>query len=317
MNRQPGRYLLGLGLMTAILAASTASIFIRLAQVDAPSLVIAALRLTFASIAVVPFALSTHRGEIRALTLRDIGLGILSGFFLAAHFATWISSLAYTSVASSVVIVGTGPLWVALLAPIFLKERSSRAVFAGLGIALLGGGIIGFLNDCTWDGGLSCPALSEILYSRAMIGNLLALLGAWAFCGYLLIGRSLRGRMALLPYISLVYSTSAIVLVLVILTAHQTPFGYLPVTYGWIILLALVPQLIGHSTYNWALRYLPAVFVAVSTLGEPIGSTALALFILHEQPTFAVIIGGALVLFGIIIATRGGAADGAALGGQE
>ena len=131
MEDDRARITLPFAIVFAILAVSTASIFIRFAQREAPSLVIAALRLTFASLILAPIAITRHRDELRKLTRRDLLLGLLSGVFLAVHFATWISSLEYTSIASSVVLVSTGPLWVALLSPIFLKEPLTRPVLIG------------------------------------------------------------------------------------------------------------------------------------------------------------------------------------------
>jgi drug/metabolite transporter (DMT)-like permease len=291
-------------LFTAIVAVSTASIFIRFAQADAPSLVIAALRLTFATLLLAPFALLQHREELKRLTKSDVILAILSGLLLAAHFATWITSLEYTTVASSVVFVATGPLWVALLSPSLLNERLTRAAILGLVIAILGGTTIGLCDACTWDDGLRCPEFSQILQGRAMWGNFLALTGAWTVSGYLIIGRKLRAGMSLIPYIFLVYGIGAVALNITLLVSGNSPFGYPIQAYGWILLLAVFPQLIGHSTFNWALRYLPAAFVAVTTLGEPIGSAILAFFLLKETPTAAVIIGGGLILFGIYLASR-------------
>ncbi|MDO8753483.1 MAG: DMT family transporter, partial [Anaerolineales bacterium] len=229
-----------------------------------------------------------------------------SGIFLAVHFATWISSLEYTSVASSVVFVSTGPLWVALLSPMLLKETLARTAILGLALSIVGGASIGLSDACVWDGGLSCPALQDVLQGRAAWGNFLALAGAWSVTGYLIIGRKLRaaGGMSLVPYIFLVYGMAAIVLITIMLASGNSPFGFAPQTYGWIFLLAAIPQLIGHSTYNWALKYLPAALVAVTTLGEPIGSAILAFFILDETPTLATIIGGVFILAGIYLASR-------------
>lgn len=295
-------------LLVAILAVSAASIFIRFAQAHAPSLVIAALRLTFATLLIAPMAWTRHRDELRRLTRTEIMFGIIAGFFLAAHFATWISSLEYTTVASSVVFVSTGPLWVALLSPLLLSERLTRAAIVGLAIAVLGGAMIGLDSACIWDRGLQCSNLSQVLQGHAMWGNFLALIGAWTVSGYLIIGRKLRATrtrsVSLVPYIFMVYGVAAIVLIVIMLAAGQSPFGYPVQTYGWIFLLAAFPQLIGHSTYNWALRYLPASFVAVTTLGEPIGSAILAFFILKETPTVIVISGGILILIGIYLASQ-------------
>src|SRR5215216_6161301 len=205
MTEGRSRLILPIALITAIAAVSTASIFIRFAQEDAPSLVIAALRLIFATLVLTPLALSHHREELKRLSANEIMLGVISGVFLAAHFATWISSLEYTTVASSVVFVSTGPLWVALLSPVLLNERLRRAAIIGLLIAILGGMLIGASDACVWDRGLRCPDLSQILHGRAMWGNFLALIGAWTVSGYLIIGRKLRAKISLIPYIFLVY----------------------------------------------------------------------------------------------------------------
>jgi drug/metabolite transporter (DMT)-like permease len=286
------------------MAVSTASIFIRYAQGDAPSLTIAAWRLFFASTALAPIALKYHRSDLLGLTRREFLLALLSGVFLAIHFATWISSLAYTTVASSVVFVSTGPLWVALLAPLFLKEKLTRPILFGLVLTLAGGTIIAMSGACVWDHGLVCPYLSNLLHGRTMFGNFLALLGAWAVTGYLMIGRRLRVSISIIPYIFLVYSIAAVVLITLMFASGESPFGYRPVTYIWLLLLALLPQLVGHTIYNWSLRYFSATIVAVSTLGEPIGSAILAYFLLKETPGLSVLLGGGLILIGIYLATR-------------
>jgi drug/metabolite transporter (DMT)-like permease len=291
-------------LFAAILAVSTSSVFIRFAQADAPSLVIATLRLTCATLLLAPLALTRHRNELQTLTRYELLLGALSGIFLAAHFATWISSLEYTSVASSVVFVSTGPLWVAMLSPMLLREQLTRVALIGLAIAILGGTIIGLSDACVWEGGLKCPELDEIMQGSAMWGNFLALAGAWTVSGYLIIGRKLRAKMSLIPYIFLVYGLCAMVLTIIMFAAGQSPLGYPARTYGWIFLLAAFPQLIGHSTYNWVLRYIPATLVAIITLVEPIGSAILAYFVLQETPSNSVLFGGLLILVGIYLASR-------------
>ncbi len=306
MTETRARLFLPFAIIIAILAVSTGSIFIRFAQSDGmPSIVIAALRLTFATLLLAPIALTKYREEIKRIKPDAILLGVLSGIFLAVHFATWISSLEYTSVASSVVFVSTGPLWVALFAPLLLKEHLARTALIGLGLALFGGITIGASDACALtSNGLSCSALADILHGRAMWGNFLALVGAWMVTGYLIIGRKLRAGVSLIPYIFLVYGMAALTLIVIMFASGNSPLGYSPQSYGWIFLLAAIPQLIGHSTYNWALKYLPAALVAVTTLGEPIGSAILAFFILNETPTPMVIFGGALILAGIYLASR-------------
>jgi drug/metabolite transporter (DMT)-like permease len=294
-----------LAILFGILAVSTASIFIRYAQADAPSLVIAAYRLALATLVLAPFALTRRRQELSSLSRGELGLALLSGFFLALHFATWISSLEYTTVASSVVLVSTTPLWVALLSPFTLREPLSRMVAAGLVLALAGGTVVGLSDSCTLSSsGLGCPSLGDFLRGEAFLGDLLALAGAVMGAGYLLIGRKLRGKMTLASYIFLVYGMAAAVLVAIMLAAGHPPLGYRPQTYVWFLLLALVPQMLGHSTFNWALRYLSVSFISITLLGEPIGSTILAYFLLEEIPSALKIFGAILILAGIYVAAR-------------
>ena len=289
----------------ALAAVSTASIFIRYAQQDAPSLVIAAGRLTVASLVLVPLAWARHRAELTALTRNQWSLAILSGVFLAIHFATWISSLEFTTVASSAVLVSTTPLWVAVFTPIFMKEKVRPAALIGMAVALVGGAIIGLSDMCMLSReGLICPDLGTLTQGKAFLGNLLALAGAWAATGYFLIGRRLRERMSVVSYVSVVYTVAAIVLIVWMFAAGHKPWGLPPRAYLWIALLGLVPQLIGHSTFNWALGYLSAAFVSITLLGEPIGSTILAMLLLDEIPSVLKIIGGALILTGIYLSAR-------------
>jgi drug/metabolite transporter (DMT)-like permease len=305
MTPQRSRFILPVNLIIAVITTSTASIFIRFAQTaGAPSLVIAAIRLTIAALILAPIALLRHREELTSLTRKDLILATVSGTFLAIHFATWISSLEYTSVASSVVFVSTGPLWVAILSPLLLNERLTRVAIVGLVLALLGGTIIGLSDACVIQNGLQCPELSRVLQGRSMWGNFLALCGALAVSGYLIIGRKVRAKMSLIPYIFLVYGISAIVLNIFMFASKQSPFGHAPIAYGWIFLLAVIPQLIGHSMFNWLLKYLSATMVAVTTLSEPIGSAVLAYIFLKETPAFAVITGGAFILVGIYLTSN-------------
>ena len=283
-----------LGIITGIAAVSSASIFIRYAQREAPSLVIAAARLTLASLILVPIALTRYRHEYKRLTRLDGWLAVFSGIFLALHFATWISSLEYTTIASSTMLVSTCPLFVAVAAWLFLREKIGRAVIVGLVVTLVGSAIVG-LSDAGKAG--------EGMRS-ALLGDALALAGAVTVAGYLLIGRRLRAKLSLVPYIAVVYGTAAVVMLGLVGLAHQTFAGYSPATYGWLLVLALLPQLIGHSSFNWALAHLPATYVSVATLGEPIGSTILAYIILGELPTSIKIMGAVMILVGIVIASQ-------------
>ena len=276
-------------LLVGIIAVSASSIFIRNAQTAAPSLVIAAYRMTIASLVVVPVALWRHQNELRKLRATEWLLAAASGAFLALHFAAWVTSLEYTSVTSSVVLDATSPMWVAIGSWLLLRERLTRPVIFGLIVAVAGSLVIG-LGDMT-----------QATSSTSLLGNSLALVGALMVTGYWLIGRRVRGSLSLVPYVAIVYSMATVVLLIMVAGARQPLTGYDTTTYVWLVLLALVPQLVGHSSFNWALARLPAVFVAVATLGEPIGATVLAYFLLGESPTTIRMFGAALVLAGIAV----------------
>lgn len=296
----------GLGL--GLIAVSMASLLIRFAQgAGVPSLVIAAYRLSLASLVLAPFALWRHASELRGFTRRQWALVLTSGIFLGAHFAAWISSLAYTSVASSVVLVSSSPLWVALMAAFVLRERLSRVVLAGLVLTLAGAAVVGLSDVCAPAG---CPSWQSFIQGSAFLGDVLALLGALAFAIYLVVGRTLRATVSLTSYIFTTYSTAALVLCLVVWAARLPVAGYPGQSYLWLALLALVPQLIGHSSFNWALKYLPATFISVTILGEPAGSIVLAAVLLGEVPGLAALGGSLLILAGILLAARQPRAEG-------
>ncbi|MEX1246904.1 MAG: DMT family transporter [Anaerolineales bacterium] len=291
-------------MLVGIFAVSSAALLIRFAQREASSLVIAAYRMGFSALILLPFAIPRYSAELRRLTPSELALAALSGFLLAMHFATWILSLEFTSVASSVVIVTTNPLWVALLAPIFLKERLIPAILIGMLVALAGGVVVALSDSCIQAaGGLLCPPLSEFVRGEAFFGDFLALLGAWTGAGYILIGRRLRPTLPLTPYIFLVYGMAALVLVAMVAFSGQPAFGFSGKVYMYLLLLALLPQLLGHSSFNWVLAHLPASYVSIALLGEPIGATILAFFLFNEVPSGIKIFGAMLILAGILVAT--------------
>jgi len=297
----PPLLVLGFG----VLAVSTGSIFVRYAQAYSPSLVVAAYRLVFAALLLAPVALSRKRVELRSIQRVDMILTMFSGLFLALHFATWISSLEYTTVASSVVLVSTTPIWVTLLSPITLKEPIPRVLLVGMVLTILGVFVVGLSDTCLWTAGeIICPQISEFIRGEAFFGDLLALAGALFAAGYVIVGRKIRVGLSLLSYIFIVYGMAAVVLVIFMLVAGKSPFGYPPQAYLWFFLLALIPQLLGHSSFNWALGYVSAAFVSITLLGEPIGATILAYFLLGEKPPLLKVFGAILILIGIYVASR-------------
>ena len=280
-----------LGLGFGVIIVSTAAILIRLAQAQVHSLVVAAWRLTLATLLLTPVALVRVRSELATLSRREWGSALLSGVLLAIHFGTWITSLALTSVAASVVLVWTSPIFVALGSYLFLGERLARPMTFGLIVAIAGSVIIG-LGDLGAGG------------THRLVGDALAVTGAIAGAGYFLIGRHLRARLSLLGYVYPVYATAAVVLMLVMLASGLPRLPQHPETWLWLTLMALGPQILGHSSLNWALRYLSATYVTIATLWEPIGSAFLAWWLLGEKPTLAAVVGGLLILVGIVAGSR-------------
>lgn len=270
-----------------------------------PSIVIAAWRLTLASAILLPLALTRRRSELKQMSGISWGLAILSGFMLALHFASWISSLAYTSVTSSTVLVTTAPLWVGLAAPFLLGEQLSRPLKTGIALAMFGSVLIGVADVVSFaDGRLQFSLTQFTNQSNPILGNGLALIGAIAASAYLIIGRRLRPGLSLLSYIAVVYSAAACFLIMMVFLSGHDLFGYTPVAYLIMLLMALFPQLIGHSSYNWALGYLSAASVSVVVIAEPIGATLLALLVFQEIPNGITIVGSILLLAGIVHANQ-------------
>jgi drug/metabolite transporter (DMT)-like permease len=273
-------------LISGVIAVSTGAIFARLAE--APALVIAAYRVGLAAVILAPLAFWKVRPEINRLSRNDIMLSIVSGAFLALHFAAWITSLDYTSVANSVVLVNTNPVWVALMTPFITGERMNYASFGSIAISVAGVVIIG---SGDWAAG-----------NDALWGDFLAVIGGACSAMYLLLGRKLRRKLSLLAYIFVCYSSAAAILWLMVLSLQLPVSGFNTSTWAAFGAMALITQLVGHSSYNWALKWVGTGLVAVSLLGEPIGSTLLAYFIFDEGLTWMKIIGGALVLAAIYLA---------------
>jgi drug/metabolite transporter (DMT)-like permease len=163
---------------------------------------------------------------------------------------------------------------------------------------------IGLSDICETHGTFSCPSLAKFFSGSAVWGDFLALIGAWGASGYIMIGRKIRSTLPMIPYVFLVYGIAAIMLTVMMFGSGEQVYGFSSTTYLWLILLALVPQLLGHSTFNWALGYVSAALVSISLLGEPIGSTILAFFLLNETPTFLKISGAILILGGILLASK-------------
>ncbi|MEO0073414.1 MAG: DMT family transporter [candidate division WOR-3 bacterium] len=280
-------------LLLGIIAVSFASIIIALLleEYAVPAPVIAAARLVFSSAVLAPvFWLrpGSRRSELGRVRWP---LVILAALLLAAHFATWVESLNHTTVASSVVLVALNPIFAATLAPLLLKERVTRRQWAAVGLGLVGAVVI------------AGPAISR---PGNTTGNLLAIAGALFAAGYLIAGRSLRSGLSLLTYVYLVYTVCALLLVILVLLARVPCSGYRWQAYGLMLLLAFGPQLLGHTSFNYALRYLSAPAVAMGVLGEPIGTILLSWLLLCRVPRAYELAGGILICAGIYLAALQG-----------
>jgi len=325
--------------VAGVLIASSAAIMIRLAQAGGyPSSSLAAGRLGLAALFLWAYKPVASVQELGKVSRRDLALCALSGVFLALHFGFWITSLEFTSVAGSVALVTTSPLWVGLLGPLFLRERPKLMTMIAALVAISGAVLIG-LGDALIDleaaaaaaaaaaagavAGAAAAAAEPLaegaigLVGGSLRGNILALLGAISVSGYLLIGRAVRARVSLGSYVRLVYGSAAVALVLYTLVRGIPLLPSDPQLLIWALLLALGPQLLGHTSFNWALKHFSTVVVTVIILGEPVGSALLAAAFLGEFPAAAPVpLGGAvyylplqvtgivILLSGVFLATR-------------
>jgi drug/metabolite transporter (DMT)-like permease len=273
-------------MLVSVSAVSTASILIRLTE--APPLAIATWRLLLSTLMLLPFFI--HRGgfaKLQAMGGRDLIALVLVGVTLAVHFASWITSLSYTSVASSVIFVHIDPIFVALISHFFLGDKVSRRVALGIGVAFVGATII---------------AIGDLgIGKENLIGDALSIIGAIALGIYLLAGRRLRQRLDLTTYVTPVYAVSAVVLALGSVAVGAPLLGYDARVMLLFAIIALVPMIFGHTLYNWVLKWVSAPVVSISLLGEPVGASILAFIVLGEAPGPLTIIGGAVTLAGILI----------------
>ncbi|MFN4072633.1 MAG: DMT family transporter [Thermus sp.] len=281
-------------LLLGIFAISFGSILVRLALAAsgdrslAFSLVMSAGRMGLAALLLLPSwrrPLASQRGVPHA---------VAAGASLALHFALWITSLSYTSVVASTALVTTNPVWVTLFGWLFLREAPSGLTLLGIAVALLGGLLIG-LGDAQGGGG-----------ANPLLGDLLALLGAVAASLYFLLGREAQRRgLSILEYVRIAYTTAALLLLPLPYLFGGGYGGYPLVVYGYILLMALLPQLVGHTSFNWATRHIPPVLVTLAILFEPVGASLLAFLLFGELPGVQVLLGALVLLIGVGMAVVG------------
>jgi drug/metabolite transporter (DMT)-like permease len=276
-----------------VAAVSVAAPLIRLA--DAPALVVALYRNLVALAVLAPAALLLNRDDLRRLGRSDLGWCLLAGAALAAHFATWVTSLSMTTVASSTALVATAPVFVAAAGTLWLAERVGRRGWLGIALAVAGAAAL---------------AGADLRVSgQALAGDLLALAGAAFAAVYLLAGRVVRRRLPLLPYVTVTYATAAALLLPAVLLRGDPLTGFGPWRWAALVGLGLGPQVLGHTVFNFLLGRLRADAVAVAVLGEPIGASILALVIFREVPPLAALPGALAVLAGIWLTLRDAGAE--------
>jgi drug/metabolite transporter (DMT)-like permease len=274
----------------AIFAASTSAILVRWSA--APSSIAAFYRVVFTTAIVAPVALVWYRDEFARLSGRDLAGAIVAGVALAIHFAAWFESLNHTSVAASVTLVQTQPIFVAIGAALVLGERVNRVTVVGIAIALLGATAMS-LGD----------AGEAPISDATMYGNALAVLGAITVAGYVLAGRSIRQRVSLFPYVTVVYTACGLALFALVGVQGHDYVAY--PAREWLLFLGMAvgPGVFGHTVVNWVLKHIESVVVSVAWLGEPVGATLLALVLLTEVPDAITVVGGLVVLSGIYATT--------------
>jgi drug/metabolite transporter (DMT)-like permease len=270
-------------LIIGVMAVSASAIFVKFSS--APSGVIAFYRLLFSVLFMLPIFLIKYVKELLLISKRDWLFATLAGVFLAFHFILWFESLNYTSVASSTVLVTLQPLFAFIGTYLFFKERFSLKAMVCALLAIIGSVIISW-GDFRISG-------------TALFGDILALLACALVTAYLMFGQSVRKRLSLITYTFVVYSISSMVLFLYVLIAGESLYPYPKSDWVNFILLALIPTLLGHSLFNWALKWISTSVISMAILFEPVGATILAYYLLSEKVLLTQLLGGSIVIVSI------------------
>lgn len=289
-DRLPGRVVALL--VVGVLSLASSAILIRFAQ-EGPALAIATWRTGLAVVLLAPAAFLRSRSEMRQFSRRDWLLISGAGILLGLHFVAWIESLYHTTVASSTVLGTTSPIFLAVFGFLFIKEILTRRVVIAIIIGVCGSALIGLGDGLGTD---------ESRGSDPLLGNLLALSAAVLFSFYLLLGRIIRRKTSWLAYVFPLYSIAALSILAVAALRGVPIFGYSPLFYVFCLLMAVFPQIIGHGSFNYALRYIPAAILALLTLLEPIMASTAAYFLFGETPYWLTIVGMGFVLGGVGLA---------------
>lgn len=280
MEKSPSKYIV----LAGTFFTSLSSIIIRFSE--APALVISAYRMLFTSLMLLIPVMLYNKGEFKSITRKEYGLCMLSGIFLAFHFASWISSLKMTTVANSTILVSCSPIFVALSNYIVFKEKLSRKMVLGISMSLIGTIIIALGS-------------SQEAFGNSMFGNMLAFLGAIFVAGYLVIGGFVRKKLSAGIYVFIVYSASTVVLFIMCIAAEIPLYPYALKEFMLFIALAFFCSILGHTVYNYMVKYVSSTLISVSTLSEPIFASILAVLIFNEVPSLYTLSGGIIIITGI------------------
>ncbi len=287
-------------LIVGIISISLSAVFIRMCS-DMPSLSIAVFRLTIASLILISIAFF-KKVKLKSIEKKDLLLMVLGGFFLAFHLVSWITSLKFTSVANSVALVTTNPIFVGLFSVLLLKNKLEKEIVIGIVLSVLGS----FLISRGYSG-------ASIETTNHVLGDMLAVLGAIFASGYILIGSIVRERIETFEYILVIYTITSVILIIITLFASFTFMkgqniftGFSVKSYLFVFLLAVVSQLLGHTSFNYVLKFLKPDFVAIIILGEPIGASIFAYLIFGETVSLVQLVGMAFIFLAVIIASKKG-----------
>jgi drug/metabolite transporter (DMT)-like permease len=272
-------------IIIGVFSVALSAILVKMTSAD--SGVTAFYRMLFSIVIMSPVFFLKYTHEIKKLSKRDWLFTTIAGIFLAFHFILWFESLNYTSVASSTVLVTLQPLFAFAGTYFFFKESISVKTIVSGAITILGSALIGY-GDFRISG-------------SALYGDLLALIACALITVYLLFGQDVRKRLSLVTYTFIVYGVSAVTLFFYIIIKGESFGPYPAAEWLWFVLLAVIPNLLGHTLFNWSLRWVSTNVISVAILFEPVGAAILAYFILEELLSTSQIIGGTIVIMGIIL----------------
>lgn len=274
-----------LAIVIGVIAVSLSAILVKLTQSD--SGLTAFYRMFFSVLIMLPVFFLKYKDEVRVLNRKDWIFSSIAGVLLAFHFIFWFESLRFTSIASSTVLVTLQPIFAFLGTYLFFNEKVSVKTFIAGCVAIIGSIYIGW-GDFQVSG-------------SALFGDLLALIACALVTGYLLFGQEVRKRLSLITYTMIVYSVSSITLFFYVLLIIGDFSPAAQSDWFYFLLLAIIPNLLGHTLFNWALKWISTNVISMAILFEPIGATVLAYIIFSEKLMLSQMIGGSVVLIGLLI----------------